>query len=424
MFLARFITCAVILAGTFGFVFGVDAQTPPPLLPTERQTCTTNNLNVGFRSNFGLGTTCYGGFGDADAGTNGISCDTITHACCANAQFQPQCLERKIGFTAAQPDATLVVPKCPDGWKLDNKTNKCVQSSLTFTPNVPIPGLFEGTKFVDSTLFSRYVSAFFVYFIGVIGVLAVVMMMWGGYHYITATGNAAKMKQGKEIINNSIIGLILALTSYLLLSLINPNLVNFSGIFPSAISTRLQPLEKNARPQKSGTKVVETNFASIAQKVKTAGYQVTVQTEATRVGLPPERLMAILFIESGGNPNAQSPAGAYGLMQLLPTTANKTPQELFDPATNIRAGADELKRLFVKTCPDPSDYAICDVCKNGDWKFINAGYNGGRGANTCSRDCKGQTWWMCQANEGYEETRNYVDKADAAYKWLVEHPIF
>ncbi|MBI4426332.1 MAG: hypothetical protein HY567_02040 [Candidatus Kerfeldbacteria bacterium] len=98
---------------------------------------------------------------------------------------------------------------------------------LTFTPNVPIPGLFEGTQRVDETLLGRYISGFYVFFAGVAGILAVVMMMWGGFHYITAAGNPQRMNEGKSIISGAIIGLILVLISYLLLNAINPRLIQF-----------------------------------------------------------------------------------------------------------------------------------------------------------------------------------------------------
>jgi hypothetical protein len=101
--------------------------------------------------------------------------------------------------------------------------------------------LFEGTKTVDNTLLVKYLSAFFVYFVGIVGILAVVMMMYGGYHYIVAAGNPSKMTQGKEIISGAMIGLTLALVSFLLLGTINPSLVNFRGILPLYVAERLQP---------------------------------------------------------------------------------------------------------------------------------------------------------------------------------------
>ncbi|MBI5405273.1 MAG: hypothetical protein HY976_03535 [Candidatus Kerfeldbacteria bacterium] len=113
--------------------------------------------------------------------------------------------------------------------------------SLKFTPNVPIPGLFSKTVDVDNSLFSRYIGAFYIFFAGVAGIVAVVVMMWGGFHYITSAGNAQKMSQGREIINNAIIGLILLFTSYLLLNLINPNLTRLSLPSLSVLPQIVQP---------------------------------------------------------------------------------------------------------------------------------------------------------------------------------------
>ncbi len=56
--------------------------------------------------------------------------------------------------------------------------------------------------------------------------------------------------------------------------------------------------------------------------------------------------MAILFNESGGNPTAKSPAGAIGLMQVLPSTANKTAAELGNAQINLRAGVNYLQSFI------------------------------------------------------------------------------
>lgn len=112
---------------------------------------------------------------------------------------------------------------------------------LTFTPNVPIPGLFEGNITVDEGTFGSYVVAFYVYFAGIAGILAVVVMMWGGFHYITSAGNPQRMSEGKEIISNAVIGLILVMTSYLLLRTINPNLLILRVPSVQYIAQQLNP---------------------------------------------------------------------------------------------------------------------------------------------------------------------------------------
>jgi hypothetical protein len=56
-------------------------------------------------------------------------------------------------------------------------------------------------------------------------------------------------------------------------------------------------------------------------------------------GLPSGLLAAVAQQESGGNPSAVSPAGAQGLMQLMPATASSYGVNAFDPAQAILAAA-------------------------------------------------------------------------------------
>lgn len=61
-------------------------------------------------------------------------------------------------------------------------------------------------------------------------------------------------------------------------------------------------------------------------------------------------LTALVFVESRFNPNIVSPAGATGLMQLIPSTAermNRGPVDLTDPAQNIRVGIRYLRYLDI-----------------------------------------------------------------------------
>ncbi len=142
--------------------------------------------------------------------------DTVQTGCCYDAESsyctsdatKDNCKSPKI-FEPGKSNCKTLHPSCQSG-------------PLYVRLNVPLPNFSGGT--VDSSLFGRYVSAFYVYFAGVAGILAVVMIMYGGFHYITSLGNPQRMNQGKEIISNALIGVILVLTSYLLLSIINPRL--------------------------------------------------------------------------------------------------------------------------------------------------------------------------------------------------------
>jgi hypothetical protein len=73
------------------------------------------------------------------------------------------------------------------------------------------------------------VNQIYVWSLGVASLLALLMMVIGGYYYMTASGNAERSGKGVEILWSSVIGLALLFGAYLLLNTINPDLVNFSA---------------------------------------------------------------------------------------------------------------------------------------------------------------------------------------------------
>lgn len=108
-------------------------------------------------------------------------------------------------------------------------------------------------------------------------------------------------------------------------------------------------------------------------------------------GVDPRFIHAVIKQESKYDPDATSPAGAKGLMQLMPATAKRfhcdNPK---DQACNVEAGTKYLAWLLKRF--------------NGDVSLALAGYNAGEGA--------------VDKYEGippYPETQNYVKKIVANY---------
>ena len=102
-------------------------------------------------------------------------------------------------------------------------------------------------------------------------------------------------------------------------------------------------------------------------------YGKSIRRASAETGLSEQLILAVLIVESDGNPSAVSPTGCRGLMQLLTSTAIQygVPRSrIFDPDANIRGGARVLADYLHR-------YA------HGDLDRALASYN--RGPNAVAR---------------------------------------
>lgn len=76
----------------------------------------------------------------------------------------------------------------------------------------------------------KLIQNIYNYSIGIVGILSVAVMIFGGLLYITAAGNAGKMDNAKAWIGAAITGLVLALFSYTVMYTVNPNTLTFRSI--------------------------------------------------------------------------------------------------------------------------------------------------------------------------------------------------
>jgi soluble lytic murein transglycosylase-like protein len=164
-------------------------------------------------------------------------------------------------------------------------------------------------------------------------------------------------------------------------------LTNFTGLFFSPAFT----------PSVNAAAQIETIPADIPQSGN-CDLDWIIFHSGEREGVDPRFIHAVIQQESNYDPDALSPAGARGLMQLMPGTAKRFDcNDTKDEACNVEAGTKYLAWLLKRF--------------NGDVKLALAGYNAGEGAVD-----------KYQGVPPYPETQNYVNKIVANYG-KTYHPI-
>lgn len=92
---------------------------------------------------------------------------------------------------------------------------------------VPLPLLAQTNPCTQKPAnLGRCVNQIYVWSLGIASLLALLMMVLGSYYYMTSQGNAEQAGKGKDMIIQSLMGIVLLFAAYLLLNTINPDLVN------------------------------------------------------------------------------------------------------------------------------------------------------------------------------------------------------
>lgn len=166
-------------------------------------------------------------------------------------------------------------------------------------------------------------------------------------------------------------------------------------------------------------------------RVRALRYRETVETQARRFELEPRLVFAVMHTESHFNPKARSPAPAYGLMQLVPTSGGREayrylykedkvlpPSYFYVPSQNIELGCaylDYLRRRVFRQLEDDQKALYCMVAAyNTGAGNVSRAFTGKRVVGPAIVEIRklpaDRLYGHLRRHLPYEETRNYLAK--------------
>ncbi len=301
--------------------------------------------------------------------------------------------------------------------------------------NVPIAGKNTFPSFQE------YFQTIYSFILGAVAILSTVMVMWGGFKWLTSRGSQGDIGEAKKIITSSIIGLVLAFLSFTILYLVNPKLTVIG--LPQLKTVEFAVNE--AELKSYGSRGVTYGDASTGGAHSTGTYcqnrdvadfgsgrvqalppavnnfNADFEQYGKEYGVPAKILRAIAAQESGGDPQVIGPDTSYGnacgLMQLLPSTASA---EL-----GREVSCDELRNNPQLSIQIAAKH-VASHQAGLDLQDVFAGYNGGYGttpnangllpALAPSRGCSDQqAYECCKGPGGLSQTQDYVWKTLGYY---------
>ncbi len=189
------------------------------------------------------------------------------------------------GYSSKTTGTCATISGCKQYQKPATTTQNQPQQAFPYVPMEAIPGF---PKTGDST---AYILQLYQFGLWTVGIAAMLMISIGAFMYITSGGNTSTMGTAKGYIVDAIAGVILALTSYILLYTINPALVQIGG----------NNYDTTGSNSSSNT---GNNGTSTGTCTPVPGGDCTITNLQTGCfGSNAEKMSKICSVESNGNPN-------------------------------------------------------------------------------------------------------------------------
>lgn len=137
-----------------------------------------------------------------------------------SAAWKDECLD----YCAREDPTPECRAYCENPGSLNTDNSVLESDSRYFKLNVPIGDRKEVSSF------GEYIQIWYNFVVGAVGIMATVIIMWGGFKWLTSRGNSAAISDAKDRIWSAIIGLILVFLSYNILYILNRDLLKLSLI--------------------------------------------------------------------------------------------------------------------------------------------------------------------------------------------------
>ncbi len=245
-----------------------------------------------------------------------------------------------------EPPTTPTAPTTPAPY-----VYRVIQPEL----QIPLPTLAGLTKFLPVKIegaapdqyiiipwIGEYIAAIYKYAIGITGILAGIMTVIAGLIWLMAGGSAEKVSAAKSYIEGAFVGLVIALTSYILLYAINPKLTEFDSLKIKLI----QREELSGQP----TVMLIDEQGNVTERTGEATEGVTVE-EQTVTSVSPASCTILFFTDTHDNPACMS--------GVIPYMLNESNVDIIihggDMIDKERRTADELRRLWQSQWDRPTE---------------------------------------------------------------------